>query len=91
MKTIYKYTIAILDKQEVVMPLGSKILTVQEQNGKLRLWAMVDTDTKVKEIRGIAIYGTGNPMDSHMETFKYITTVQQHGGCLVWHVFEQRY
>jgi hypothetical protein len=49
MKTIYKYAIPDEDT-EIQMPMGSEILTVAVQSGKIYIWAMVDTDNKY-EIR----------------------------------------
>lgn len=44
MQRIYKYPIETVDQQQVKMPDGAQILTVQVQNGKPCLWAMVDPD-----------------------------------------------
>lgn len=41
MKKIYKYAIEITDDQDIVMPVGAKILTVQNQNGVPCIWACI--------------------------------------------------
>lgn len=46
MKKIYKYAIEITDDQDIVMPVGAKILTVQNQNGVPCIWAMVDPNSE---------------------------------------------
>lgn len=59
MKRIFKYSLEILDRQEVELPAGAKILSVQAQNGLPQIWAMVD-DSQVKtDMVHIRIIGTG--------------------------------
>ena len=70
------------------MPKDAEILTVQTQNGKPCLWALVDPKAET-EIRVIEIFGTGHPVLSDMGTSrKYISTFQMQEGRLVFHVFE---
>lgn len=68
MKRIFKYSLEILDRQEVELPAGAKILSVQAQNGLPQIWAMVD-DSQVKtDMVHIRIIGTGYEIpdaDSH--------------------------
>lgn len=89
MKTIWKFNVKITDSQEIEMPKGAKVLTVQMLAGHINLWAIVDTDAeKVK--RTFHVYGTGNPLpeiDLMRQTRSYVGTVQQ-AEFYVWHVFE---
>lgn len=80
--TIYKYNLKITDSQILVMPQKAKILSVQDQNGALCLWAIVDTYNETRPYV-IEIYGTGHPFP--YETRIHISTVQMNG--LVWHIF----
>ena len=80
-RTIYKYAIEITDRQEVSIPFGAKLLTVQFQARIPFLWAEVDTAMPVIPF-SIAVYGTGNPCDGG----RYISTAQQDG--LVWHFYD---
>lgn len=48
-KTIYKYPLDVTDVQEIKLPVGAEILTVQAQNGTLCLWALVDPQGIEKE------------------------------------------
>ena len=94
MDTIWKYQLEITDRQEIFMPYGAKILSVQVQHNILCLWARVRTYQnpvfgEVKEQRVIEIIGTGNPIPElgiHEAKRKYI------GSCImgdfVWHIFE---
>ena len=49
MKKIYKYAIEITDDRDIVMPVGAKILTVQNQNGVPCIWAMVDPNSEKRK------------------------------------------
>ena len=87
-QSIYKYELEITDNQNILLPIGAQILTVQNQNGKACLWALVDPN-KETEARHIEIFGMGQPVLSDMGTSReYISTFQMHGGQLVFHVFE---
>lgn len=86
MKTIWKYELETMDVRVVEMPVGAEILTVQEQRGKLCLWALVDPEAD-KERRVFCIHGTGHPV-STVALKKYIGTYQLMEGALVFHVFE---
>ena len=72
MEKIYKYPLALEDKQTIEMPIGSQILCVQTQFNQPY----------------IEIYGTGesitNPFPSYL---KYIGTFQINNGHEVYHVF----
>lgn len=81
--TVYKHTLHLDDTVEVVMPQGTELLSVGEQNGMLCLWARVDT-RKPKVNRMFRIAGTGHPAP----TGNFVGTVMMHGGALVWHVFD---
>lgn len=93
MNTIWKYELRVTDRQEVDMPKGAQILSVQadEKNSgpnsvgqKICVWALVD-DRKRTETHVFDIYGTGHECLS--EKMSYLATVQVSGGYLVWHVF----
>ena len=86
MNITYKY---ILDAEETVtvleLPYDSKILSVQDQNGVLCLWANVRTEPSIIEKRTFIIVGTGHEIE-YSSTWNFIATVQQ--GMYVWHIFE---
>lgn len=88
-KTIWKFVLEVTDTQFVNMPAGSEILSVDNQDGSLCLWAMVNPvidPTAEPERREIEIIGTGNPIDRDMVCRKFIGTVL--AAPFVWHVFE---
>lgn len=84
MKTIHKYALRFIDTQSVIMPVGAKVLAVQNQNDKITMWAEVD-DINDKEQRVFSIFGTGCEITGFER--HYIGTVQI--GDFVWHIYEQ--
>lgn len=86
MKRIYKYPLAIVGDQAIPLPLGAEILTIQMQGDQLCLWALVDP-SKQAATAYIEVFGTGHEITDAPR--KYLGTVQQAGGALVWHIFER--
>jgi hypothetical protein len=87
-KIIYKYPLSVTDRQILHLPVGAEILTVQTQNEKPCLWAMVDPK-RGTATRIIETFGTGYDITEDMGVErKYISTYQLHGGGLIFHVFE---
>ncbi len=92
MKTIHKYPLEIVDEQSIGLPTGAVVLSVQHQQGKLVLWALVDT-TMHERKRCFRIVGTGHPFEGYSSDWRHVATVQvppenlaMKTG-LVWHVF----
>jgi hypothetical protein len=77
---------------EIEMPSGAKILTVQAQYDKPKIWAIVNTSPQwIKVKRRFLVLATGELVDEEnlADTLhKYIGTFQLEGGMLVFHVFE---
>jgi len=88
MKTVYKYPFNFDDIIKLKLPYGSEILTVQEQNGVLCLWALVDDEVSESEFKTytLRMVGTDHPIE--YDNSRYINTVQTAGGKLVWHFFD---
>lgn len=86
MNTIWKFTLTLTDRQEITLPAGAQLLTVQLQDGEPRLWALVDGYVGLTQVRTIEIHGTGNPIESGPQR-QYVATFQQPP--FVWHVFER--
>jgi len=86
-KTIWKFPLEAKDTQEILMPMGAKILTVATQGDIACIWAEVDPEA-TKEARGFYIVGTGFPLS--WERGNYIGTFQLLGGGLVFHVYEYK-
>jgi hypothetical protein len=45
-KRIWKYQLSVAFQQTIVLPKGSRILSVHAQDGMICLWAMVDPDLR---------------------------------------------
>lgn len=86
-KVIWKFKIDICSVQIVAMPQGAQILSAQKQDGDLCLWALCNPDACIKK-RIILIYGTGHSVQYPVG--KFIDTIQERMGALVWHVFEAK-
>jgi len=87
MTTIWKYEIKPTDTQKVNLPVGSRIIAIQEQKGTVCLWAEVDDRTENTESVTIEIYGTGHPIPPGNR--EYIGTFQMFGGDLVFHAYRR--
>ncbi len=84
-QTIWKFELTDSDEQQIEMPEGAQILSVQMQNNKPCLWALVNPDPQIKkEKRIIELKGTGHAIYGTGRTF--IGTFQW--GDFVGHVFE---
>lgn len=90
---IYKYELYVATSQEVRMPVGATILTLQLQNKEPCIWATVPHTPYnnhglevVYENRRFITVGTGHIFDE--TNLIYIGTYQQ--GFFVGHVFEDR-
>lgn len=87
-KVIWKYILETTDSQELIMPKGACVLTVQVQNNTPCLWALVNPNAE-KESRIFETFGTGQPICCATDMQRnYIGTYQKHG--LVLHVFESK-
>jgi hypothetical protein len=85
MIVIWKFSLEeILQQSGVMLPKNAQILSVQYQDDKPCVWAMVDSDAP-REQRRFLLYGTGHPIKEH-ERLKFIGTIQRIG--LVGHLFE---
>ncbi len=85
---IWKWPLEVTDLQQVQMPRGAKVLSVQMQYGRPKVWALVD-EREPQEPRSFATFGTGNPLPPDGHYGRFLGTYQFHGGNLVFHVFEQ--
>jgi hypothetical protein len=82
---ILKYPLELVSSQRISMPTAAQILSVQMQQDRLVLWALVQEERR-QEGRSFDIYGTGEAIDIDRGTGKYVATVQQNE--FVWHIFD---
>lgn len=85
LKTVFKYSLSLDDIIEVEVPIGSQLLHVGLQDGRLMLWALVDTAANpcIKRVR---CAGTGHKIVE--DDLRFIDTVHMVGGRLIFHFFE---
>lgn len=77
MKAIYKYALEIEGRQTLAMPEDAIILCVQNQNERPCIWAVVNTDSKIDDLKVFYVFGTGHPMTAELfASLKYIGTFQ---------------
>jgi hypothetical protein len=86
LKAIYKYSLSSHTAQDIEMPVGARILTVQVQNDVPVIWAVVDPSTKYIDILTFLTLATGELVDDI--DGKYIGTYQLSNG-LVFHIFQR--
>ena len=84
-RSIWKFPFATTDSFEISMPKAAFILDVQVQEHHPCLWALVNVEAPMVT-RHFRVYGTGQPLN-HAPGM-YIGTYQDHGGALVFHMFE---
>jgi hypothetical protein len=89
MDVIYTYPIKNYDRQEIYLPIHSRVLSVQEQRGHLTLWVLVPCASLElpEERRVFRVVGTGEEFSSRGAILSYRGTCQM--GFLMWHVFEE--
>lgn len=89
MKTVWKFKIEHAPHQEIEMPQGAQILTVQTQYNVPHLWALVDPEAP-REARTFMIVGTGHVMGNPPPDMRldHVGSYQQQGGAYVFHLFE---
>lgn len=84
MNVIYKYPLTLETPQTLVLPIGSKVLSVQAQNGVPTVWVLQQEGEAVATTEVlVAVIATGESFE--IENWNYIDTVQI--GEFVWHVF----
>jgi len=88
-KTIWKFDIEPCIACEISLPRDARILCVQVQHGRPRVWALVNPHAE-QEVRTFRVFGTGHPVPKpdKGELF-YIGTFQIRDGALVFHLFEE--
>ena len=82
--SIWKYPLRLGERQELMLPMGSRFLSVQEQGGVPTLWLLVKPSAPLIG-QGFRIIGTGWEIPS-LPTGNFLGTVQISG--FVWHIFE---
>jgi hypothetical protein len=83
-RRVFKYGVEV-GENRLSLPVDAEVVHIGEQEGRLNLWALVDTKAP-SETREFVIAGTGWSLDSYGE-IEYWGSVQV--GLFVWHAFER--
>ena len=84
MRKIYKYELPVNGNIITIKQCIIKILSIQEQNGKPMMWAIVDPDNEIVDPLEIVAIGTGWELSTGLDD--YLGTAQDEYG-FVWHYF----
>jgi hypothetical protein len=82
---IWKFPFEIDDSVEIEMPLGARVLYVDQQHGRPCLWAACESDQPLHR-RRFYVRGTGHSLGVAQYS-GYVGSFQMLDGALVWHVF----
>jgi hypothetical protein len=64
MSVIYKYPLPVQEKHIIELPVGARIIRVEDVDGLFFLWAVVDPETRLTEQRHLEFYKTGQPIEN---------------------------
>ena len=88
MKSVYKYAVHALCTENVIMPVGARIVHVGFQGNLadvVTFWAEVD-DRAEQEVRNFMVIGTGVEIP---DGYEYVGTTQNAELPFVWHLYEK--
>jgi hypothetical protein len=88
-KTIYKYSIPLIDKPVINLPAGALILSVGNQREALCVWVLLDQPASAFQVRSFRVVGTGHDVQD-LDEFVFLDTVQFRGGELIFHIFVEK-
>ena len=87
-KVIWKYEL-VLGLNEIKIPEGAEVLSVQTQHESICMWCLLNPQVDAKE-RWFEIYGTGHLVKYDMGVErKFLGTVQMSNADYIYHVFER--
>ena len=87
MQKIYKYALDIVDKQIIDIISPAIPLSVEEQEGNIVIYALVDNNSDSTIPVEVLVIGTGNDILQDLSAYKFIGTVKMAGRSLMWHIF----
>lgn len=72
MKSIFKYQAPVKEQFSLSLPIGAEILRVDDVDGMFFLWAIVDTEESLTELRHFECYKTGAPFRVDPSKLNYL-------------------
>ena len=85
-KVVWKFALATEHVQQIFMPKGAQILSIQVQYDQPVLWALCEP-AQDQEAHVFVTVGTGQKFN-HSDRAKYIGSYQMMHGHFIGHVFE---
>lgn len=90
---IWRYPLKVTAIQHLSMPPGAELLSVDNQQGTLTLWARVivsyESPHPMEQIT-IGVFGTSHDLPEDVNVAQFIGTVLIFDGQLIWHVFRMQ-
>lgn len=88
-QVIWKFELKVACVQDIEIPSGSILLSVQAQNNKPCLWALIRDPNARKETIRLRTINTGNPIYEVDFNYRdFLGTYQTQEGRYVGHVFQ---
>ena len=88
-RVIWKYPLKVTDVQDIEIPQGSILISVQSQNEIPCLWVLIYNSDAEKEVIRLRTVGTGNAIsDDDFDPRDFLGTYQLNNGSFVGHVFQ---
>jgi hypothetical protein len=84
-KKIFKYSLKVTDYQEISLPKGYEILTIDVQFDNPYIWVLVDPNSPTMDVT-FEIFGTGHPIHENKHR-SFVGSFQIGDGNLVFHCF----
>lgn len=85
MQTIWKFTLQVVGRQQIQVPEGAMLLSLQVQGSSPCIWALVDPKQPTVSIE-VWTFGTGHDVPQDFAA-SFLGTYQLKSGALVFHVF----
>ncbi len=86
---ICKFPLKIIDVQDIELPTGSVLLSVQSQNNTPCLWVLICNQEAEKEVIRLRTIGTGISISyDDFDWQDFLGTYQLNDGSFVGHVFQ---
>lgn len=83
---VHKFPLQLMEEQEILLDVGAEILHVDDQEGTLTLWAVVNNHPDAERLGcRVLVVGTGHEV--RIPPQWHVGTVLMRSSGSVWHVF----
>ncbi|KAB2329434.1 DUF7352 domain-containing protein [Bacillus mesophilum] len=89
--TIWKYVLKAGTLNEIDMPFGCELLSVETQGEDIVIYALVNTKEDKQQKVEVRTYGTGHDIDTNLTNgYKFLGTANLQAQSLMFHVFYKK-